>query len=284
MLIKSEIKFIKGEIVMFAKILFPIDFSDYSIKLIEHSGLLKDLGVEELVLLHVVDKSARNNSKIDEAKELLETFARKFSDYKVKVVVKSGLPHDEIGKVASEEEVSLVYMGGKGENWLSSKLLGNVAEKVASRVDVPLMFVKFRIWEEDDGSRELKMIYDTIFEKILFATDFSDKCNELKNIVKEMALRGDKKVVITSIAESGVEEEELMKKAIKLKREFEDAGIHVKMHIKSGNPGKEIVKIADFEAPSLVVIGSSGRGGARGIGKTAESVLKGVESSVFLYK
>ncbi len=281
MLIKSEIKVGSGEVIMFAKVLFPVDFSEYSIKLIAHSYLLKDLGVKELVLLHVLDGYTWDNFKINEAKKLLERFTKNFN-CKVKIAIKSGLPHDVISNVASEERVNLVYMGGKGENWQSPKLLGNVAEKVAKKVNVPLMLVKFRIWEEDDGSRELKMIFNSIFEKILFATNFSEKCDKLKDIVKEMALKGDKRVVIVSIAESDLSENELMKKAIKLKKEFEDAGIHVKMHIKSGNPSKEIVKISDFEAPSLVVIGSSS--GAKKIGKTAESVLKNVETSVLLYK
>ena len=41
---------------MFAKILYPTDFSDVSNKVIDYIAALKDSGVKKIIVLHVIDK------------------------------------------------------------------------------------------------------------------------------------------------------------------------------------------------------------------------------------
>lgn len=41
---------------MFAKILYPTDFSDVSNKVIDYIAALKDAGIKKIIVLHVIDK------------------------------------------------------------------------------------------------------------------------------------------------------------------------------------------------------------------------------------
>ncbi len=292
---------------MFEKVLIPTDFSEYSKMMLEYCAELAKLGVKEVVLAHIVDSSAFDilkatvwqhrqeeveravNEAISEAKKLIEEEAKLLKDFDVKTIVRFGSPAEEIAKIADEEDVSLIYMGSRGRNWLAARLLGDVAEEVAMRVNKPIMFTRFAVVEEN-GKRKLKVPFESPFEKILYATDFSEKVAGLKDIVKEMALQGGRKVVLVAVAESihymleSLEYEDIKERAEKLRDEFEKAGLFVKLYVERGTASREILRIADREIPSLIALGAVGVGGAKGLGGTADNVLRRAETTVFIYK
>jgi len=143
---------------MFKKILYPTDFSDVSKKALSYIAQLKDAGVEEVIVLHVIDEkgieavsrygagsSATVIGLIDkEARDegmKIEKKLRK-SGFKVKVRIEIGVPLREILKVEEEEKVSVIVIGSHGKTNLGQMLLGSVSEKVIRLSKSPVLIVK----------------------------------------------------------------------------------------------------------------------------------------------
>jgi nucleotide-binding universal stress UspA family protein len=176
---------------MFEKVLVPTDFSEYARKSMEFVKDLSTLGAKEVVMLYVVDSSLFSIIRSTAWQDVVENIDRMVEGFKkeaekkikeeanalrnhfnVKTLVSYGIPGDEIIRIAREEDVSLIYLGGKGKDWLSAKLLGDVAEEVAVKADRPVIIAKFEIAERD-GEHYCRVLFDSLFDKILYPTDFS---------------------------------------------------------------------------------------------------------------
>jgi len=136
---------------MFKKILAPVDFSTHTQKSLDYIKNLAPCGIDEIILLHVVDTRILNDSSmmfeetLDET-ELLETWTKnariklenlitEFSDTKIKVSVRvdSGVPFSVIINEARKPDVSLIILGHKGHNLAEELLMGSTAEKVVRK-------------------------------------------------------------------------------------------------------------------------------------------------------
>ncbi len=63
---------------------------------------------------------------------------------KVNIVVREGVPYDQIIKVSHEKAVDFIVMGTRGHTGLEKMLLGGVASKVSRRADCPVFLVRTR--------------------------------------------------------------------------------------------------------------------------------------------
>jgi len=151
----------------FKKVLVPIDVSDQSRQILEYAftfGAALDL---ELLVLHVVDarimqpmpysydqveedyytKLSRDDM-IDEIKKAVQNeidYGTTFEhQLKVTVLVRFGIPYDQIVKTAREEQVDFIVMGTRGHTKLEEIFLGGVATKVSRRADCPVFLIRPR--------------------------------------------------------------------------------------------------------------------------------------------
>jgi len=121
-----------------------------------------------------------------------------------------------------------------------------------------------------------------MFRKILYPTDFSKVADRALAYVKKLKEAGTEELIILYVIENydlelmvtacewkegkGKEcvkkvEEDLRKKAMKQMQELaEKTGLKVKTLIREGKPFHQIVKVAEEENVSLIVMGSHGRG------------------------
>jgi nucleotide-binding universal stress UspA family protein len=145
---------------MFEKILYPTDFSDVSEKAIDYIKQLKEGGSIEVVILHVLNQRdlekvriyAAGKIDIEEYKrELIANTSRslqnierelKESGYKVKKLIKTGVPMREILKTEIEEDVSIIVIGSHGKSNLEEVFLGSVSEKVIRKCKKPVLVIK----------------------------------------------------------------------------------------------------------------------------------------------
>lgn len=123
---------------MFSKILFPTDFTEMSRQAMDYILQLKQNGLKEVVVLHVIDR--RTLDKIEpfilsdrfqeikskifrETLEALQATERELraGGINVKVVTRSGQPAQEILKLEEEENVSGVVMGSHDSRDCSAK-------------------------------------------------------------------------------------------------------------------------------------------------------------------
>lgn len=141
----------------FSRVLLPLDFSKESMKAIEQLQEFKDI-VQEVLLLHVIDDIKDLDlldEQIEEAKEKLGRIKEQFEGIKSQYLVVEGIPSDEIVKLASMEDITLIMMTTRGKGDLVDLILGNTAENVLRKSKKPVLIIpaskEFREEEWDEG-------------------------------------------------------------------------------------------------------------------------------------
>ena len=141
-----------------------------------------------------------------------------------------------------------------------------------------------------------------MFEKILYPTDFSDTARKAMGVVKELRTAGAQEVValhvidqrsidtLNEFAASSVPtlelEEEVSINMGYLENELRGAGFSVVNKIAHGLPLSEILKTADEERVSAIVIGSHGKSniGEMLLGSVSEKVVRKARQPVLVVK
>ncbi|NYT05641.1 MAG: universal stress protein [Methanomicrobiales archaeon] len=150
-----------------------------------------------------------------------------------------------------------------------------------------------------------------LFETILFATDFSETSARAMDYVRRLKDAGCREVVLLHVidqreahvllaepagfaAAEGEYEAELLgmmrknaeAKLDEVRRWLEDAGLSVKAHLIDGIPATEIVRVADAEHTSLIVVGSHGRSNITQflLGSVSENVIRHANQPVLVVR
>ena len=146
----------------FKKILFPLDLSESSVKIVpfvqgmasKHGALIHLLFVARVfdyfTSMYVPHPSVSQFEKevIDGAQKRLYEFAGEhFKGFEgVKSKVAAGDPSDEILNYIESNKIDLVIMGTHGRKGLDKVIFGSVAERVVKSATVPVMVVNpFRV-------------------------------------------------------------------------------------------------------------------------------------------
>jgi nucleotide-binding universal stress UspA family protein len=144
-----------------------------------------------------------------------------------------------------------------------------------------------------------------MFEKILYPTDFSDVAKKAFQYVKQLREADGKEVVILHVIDqSNLEllstystiqdylniEKEIKEKASEeiefLVNELKQIGFSVKTRIEKGLPFREVLRVAEEEKPSVIVVGSHGKSNLEEIliGSVSEKVVRKVRYPVLVVK
>ena len=141
----------------FSRVLMPLDFSKESMKAIEQLQEFKEI-VKEALLLHVIDNIKDLDlldEQIEEAKEKLGRIKEQLEGIKSQYLVAEGVPSDEIVKLASMEDITLIMMTTRGKGDLVDLILGNTAENVLRKTIKPVLIIpaskEFEEEEWDEG-------------------------------------------------------------------------------------------------------------------------------------
>jgi universal stress protein A len=150
----------KGEKQMkrFEKILLATDFSDYSEVACEYALTLASTFNSSLQVVHVINEPVdlrgfyvphisfeQLEKEIEtSAATMMETFCRDnlkdFSNFETSVV--TGIPYEEIIRVATEKESSLIIIGTHGRTGLDHLIFGSTAERVVRSAPCPVMTIR----------------------------------------------------------------------------------------------------------------------------------------------
>ncbi|MBC6936764.1 MAG: universal stress protein [Chloroflexi bacterium] len=283
---------------MFAKILFPTDFSAYANTVFSCLPDLKKVGLHTVVLLHVIRESGvpmpeetrRADVKRVEwsAKEELNIAQMALQGQGIHVVtcVEYGSPVEQILRVAEEECVSLILMGAQGKTLSEELLVGSVTYEVARRASIPVLIQKAQTVREM-GHIECQAVCEQIFTRVLHPTDFSDCANAAFQLIKRLKNAGTKEVVLLHVQDERVmrqrsaeqladfdrEDTERLEKLYRALRLF---GFEARFMLRHGHPVAETLKAADEVNPSLIVLGSRGRSAFREMlsGSTFENIMR----------
>lgn len=258
---------------MYSKILFATDLSDASELMVDHLPHLIKVGLEEVILVHVVDIVHAGGlsgmfKKHDE--EALKRQRAKLEQHgiKAKTATPIGFPAYEINRIAEEENVSLIMMGSHGRNVFSRMVMGGVGEQIIRDTRKPVLIMKFVSNEGEEGCR---LTCENLFEAILYPTDFSNNAEKALPYIKKALDAGCKKVVLLH-----VQEEQRIKPHLqdrleefnridqdrldRIKNELLDLGVkEVKTVIEMGKTTPIIMRVSQEEGACLIAIGAKGR-------------------------
>lgn len=284
---------------MLEKVLVPTDFSPATEKVLEYVGGLKELGVKEVVLVHVsirngqedfvlAERERRMTSRMEREKETLEK-----AGMKVSPIFLRGSPAPEILKVASKEKVSLIISGSHGKNPLDEVLMGSTSERIGRESTMPVMLVRYGILEEKSKAA-IKNLAKKAFQKIIYPTDFSE-CSEraAEYIRQNLTKVGLKKVIVTHVVDDHhivtISKKEKLRRQrrgqlLDIKERLVQAGLKVKEALLVGSPVAELLRIAGEEGATMIVMGSHGKGIFKEtfLGSVSQEVIRMANKPVFI--
>lgn len=114
---------------------------------LEGRSLMIDmLSESELTTLKESMKGTEHKEKLDRhADKILNYYRKEFENsglVSVRTIKREGIPSDEILKVAEEEQVDLIVVGGNGKKGLNRIITGCVSKHVERNASVPVIVEK----------------------------------------------------------------------------------------------------------------------------------------------
>lgn len=274
---------------MYSKILFATDLSDASELMVDHLPTLIEVGLKEVILVHVVDivhAGGLSGMFQEHDKDMLEKQRAKLEQRGIaaKSMAPIGFPAYEVNRIADEENVSLIMIGSHGRGWAAKVLMGGTGEQIIRDAKKPVLIMKFTA--KEGGGRSVYC--DNIFKTILYPTDFSNNAEKALPYIKKTLDAGCEKVVLLHVQEEQrikphLEErlEEFNRidqdRLDRIKRELLGLGVkNVKTIIEMGKTTPIIMRVSQEEDACLIAIGARGRSLLEEIfiGGTATNVVR----------
>ncbi|WP_137285624.1 universal stress protein [Halorussus salinisoli] len=255
---------------MFDDILIPTDGSDEADVAVDHGIELAKKYDATVRVLHVVNLVALGRvSDVQPAKDagrgIVATVGDRVEDNEVPLEtdVRSGIPHVEILKYASQNDVDLIAMGRQGQGRLEDFLIGSVTTNVVREADVPVLTVRMadngelycpyeNILVPTDGSQTATNAADTAIE----LTDRYDATLHILSVIDTQPLGFD---VRSEVAQDELEEDS--ETAIdEIEAQAQKGGLSaVRTSVEHGRPHQTIRTYVAENEIDLVVMGTHGR-------------------------
>lgn len=265
------------------KVLFPTKFETLSFPCVERLYPLKGAGLEEILFLFVVDREEVVGDLVHGFdKKLLEQLSEearlRFEDWEKAVqanglrcrhLVEIGRPEGKILEVACREEVDLIASGRQRRLPTDTVYLGGTAMGLLRRTAIPVFVCK----HPEEGVCAPSGGHD--FERILFATDFSDDADHALEFVKRLAGVVQQVGVVHVISQREFQKsskEEIRAEEAKCQAQLEalcadlgQLGVAAVPHLVAGVTHAEILKIAADHRATAIIMGTRGKHGLKEI-------------------
>ena len=175
---------------MFRSVLVPVDFTQDASDLLEFCEGLPGLGVQKVVLAHVVDASGMEGpviaAKVDQVRNKLNRETTRLRDVglEVEVRITTGDAAREIVLLAAATQATAIVMGSHGKRILDQILVGSVSDRVLAGALVPVMLVRYDLVRNNDAPT---MLLPEFPRKILVPTDFSEHADRALGVALDIA-------------------------------------------------------------------------------------------------
>jgi small redox-active disulfide protein 2 len=288
---------------MFRSVLFAVDFSSYTEKILAFSGELAGAGVREAILLHVVD-ARHTGHGVEEMKERAESRIETLVEQtrgvglETRGLVVVGTPAEEILRVAKKEGASFIYLGGHGHGFAERVLFGSVIGRVLKHADRTVLVHKCRIRKEG-SSYSCENVHELLFENVLVAADFSHYFESLRPILEEFLRSCCQRLTLLHVQEEGelwgldTDTMESEKTAEQNLEKLKGLSSCLQPHCEfvdtkrvMGNPASSMLRVASEINASLLVVGAfAHKESLEGLlGGIAEEVARQSEVPVLVVK
>ena len=306
---------------MYNKILVPTDFSSYAHRVQDCLAAIP--GIEEIVLLHVLDASNPKelegkgwswDSLIDEARTRLEEQADQLTHQEGKKLQIKPVLKVIIEPMSGADGVNLQRpRPGSGANFVDGGSIGQVISSVAAEENVSLVCmgaqgkgliegmllgsVSTEVLRQSEAdlliirhkillgnSADSKDLCRDIFSKVMLTTDFSEAGEEAAARVKEMS--GVKEILLVNVIDKENDFKQAAERLNGLREELAAPGRRVTVHVLQGSPSDEILSLAKNQDVSLIMMSSQGKSWRRQIrvGSTTFDVVRRSECPVLVVR
>lgn len=259
---------------MFNKILLCTDLSPASEILVQCAGEMKNLGLEEVILAHVlyvVHTPGLVGGLDREARPYLEHQKQVLEKQGTKVIIETpvGIPAYALNDLAEKHDVSGIIIGLHGRSIAASITLGSVSSKLLQITQRPVLLIRTKLLEdEEECLRECR----NFFAHVLYPTDFSDTAERAFTYLETLVSALKCPVTLICVRERAevaphlaYRLEELRRldsaRLERMKTRLETLGAaQVSIELPFGIAGQEIVEIARAKGCSLILMGTRGKG------------------------
>ena len=260
---------------MFRHALLASDLSPASDRMIACIHGLRALSVSRITLLHALgvrhlEEMAKLLAQGAEPRLTRQVEALEAQGFRVDSILAAGAPAPEILRVAREREASMIVVGSQGASLARDRLLGGVAQEVLHRSEVPVFIARLRYLEGPEPACE--MVCQDFLQHVLFATDFSDTADHAFSSLEELVRQGCRRVTLIHVQDESRIRTHLHNRLEEFNRidtgrlERLSARLgqlgasDIRVRLPYGFPKQEILKEAEVEGYSLILMGSQGRG------------------------
>jgi nucleotide-binding universal stress UspA family protein len=291
---------------MFSKIIIGTDLSEASMEIVRCACGLLPLGTKEVFLVNCIKPweaaSIAYTMSLDKIKEMLKEQEKILikQGFKTHSKIISGSAHREINQIAKDDNYSAILIGSHGHTLSHEVPLGSVASEMIHHALKPIILIKLEVinnGKERENVCKAISPCNEFLSSILYPTDFSQNSDEAFAYVEGLVENNAKKVTLLHVQDM-IKLEKNTKKELKefdridterlgvmkerLIRINKDTNIEIK--ILHGKPSIEIVKFANSNLPSLVVMGNQGRGFVKElfIGNVSHTVAREINTSMLL--
>ena len=266
---------------LFARIVCPVDFSEFSILAYRHALSLSEHYQAELFVLHCVEISRYSSAGFvpgtyfdDFRRHLLligEQEVAKLvgavhgSAAKPQHAVLEGLAPDSIMAFAKDHDADLIVMGTHGRRGFDRLMLGSVTERVIRNASCPVLAVRAPV-EEVADSKPAVQRDPTRLDRILFCTDFSESSQRALDFALSLTAEYGAELTLlhvlenisnpTRIAETMTTASQQLARLI---RPEAPGAAGTKAIVRIGKPYEQIIRLAAESHADIVVMAVRGR-------------------------
>ncbi len=267
---------------MFERILFPLDFSEPSLRMLECVKELKGFGLKEVVLCHVaavgISLTADQKEIIERAKESIRR-----EGLEVREVVRQGDPVEQVLDVAESEDVSLIAMASSGKGRTQELFIGSTSFGILRSTSRPVLINKFPSSKGGKGSVDAPII----FQKALVPIDFSSCTDMCMILLPELSSHGLREAVLFNVVDSGrsnIQEgkrfqmvlNKVMLDLDEMRSKLEGQGCRASTHVHFGTIPYNILEASRELDASIIILGAHRKSLLREItlGSNSETVVR----------
>jgi nucleotide-binding universal stress UspA family protein len=297
--------------MMFRRILFPTKFEEFSLAILKSISCLKSGGLEEVILLHVIDiekgYSRADWGGIVNLSSIHEAATQKLSSYSeylqsdgmnVKSIVTTGPVVSEIIRIGKEERVSLIVAGRQKRSRLGDLFIGSTTDEIIRKAEVPVFVTKCHTVRQIEG-HVVDQFCVNMLQKVLYAVDWSPSAERVEEYLPVLRQLGASEIIILHIADDlgkrssrrkdeAQEPIEVRQERLEsLEKELHTRGFKARAYLlREGSPHQAINRIATEEEVSLIIMGSTGKGHVERIlgGSVSQRVVERSEKPVLVVK
>ena len=290
--------------VKIGRILCPVDFSDFSRRALDHAIAVARWYGSRLTVLYVYQPPAPAFAPLtslvagpvepfvltpgdrEQLRQQVKTFtpAEDLKDIPVESCVAEGDAALEI--LAAAQSADMIVMGTHGRSGFEHLVLGSVTEKVLRKAMCPLLTIP-------RAAPDATAAVPALFHRILAAVDFSDVSMHALTYAVSLAEEADARLTVMHVLDvpphlalwvdrgDGVSHVREWKDASerRLRGAVSDASreyCHVEERVETGQPYREILRVAREQDAGLLVIGAHGQGLVERmfVGSTAQHVVR----------